>query len=102
MWKEDDPKFEAELVLFNNGPNIATFQVATGDERFYVIRIYIPPDCNKGVDDLRAAWDACLQECKPVVLGDLNINFGFPRDKWEEVIIDLLDKINLIDTTHRF
>ena len=26
-WKEDDPKFEVESVLFNNGPNIVTFQV---------------------------------------------------------------------------
>ena len=102
MWKEEDPKFEVESVLFSNGPNIVTFQVATGDERFYVIRIYIPPDCNKGVDDLRAAWDACLQGCKPDVLGDLNINFGFPWDKREEVIVDLLNEINLIDTSCRF
>jgi exonuclease III len=31
-WKEADPKFEVELVLFNNGPNIVTFQVTTGDD----------------------------------------------------------------------
>ena len=55
LWKEDDPKFEVESVLFNNGPNIVTFQVTTGDERFYVIGVYIPPDCNKGVDVLRGA-----------------------------------------------
>jgi hypothetical protein len=102
MWKEDDPKFEVESVLFNNGPNIVTFQVAMGDERFCIIGIYTPPDCNKGVDDLRAAWDACPQGCKPVVLGDLNINFGFPQDKREEVIVDLLNEINLIDTPCRF
>ncbi len=34
VWKEDDPKFEVESVLFNNSPNIVTFQVTTGDERF--------------------------------------------------------------------
>jgi hypothetical protein len=39
MWKENDPKFEVELVLFNNGPNIVTFQLTTGDEQFYVIGI---------------------------------------------------------------
>ncbi len=32
VWKEDDPKFEVKSVLFNNGPNIVTFQVTTGDE----------------------------------------------------------------------
>ena len=76
MWKEDNPKFEVESVLF------VTFQLATGDER--------------------RACDACPPGCKPIVLGDLNINFGFPRDKQEEVIVDLLDIINLIDTLRRY
>ena len=90
-------------MLFNNGPDIVTFQLAMGYERFYyLIGIYIPPDCNKGVDDLRRAWDACPQGWKPIVLGDLNINFGFPRDKREEAIVGLLDEINLIDTSRRF
>ena len=102
IWKEDDPKWEIKSVLFNNGPNISTFQLATGDERFYVIGIYIPPDCIKGVDNLRRAWDACPPGCKPVVLGDLNIKFGFPRDEREEVLVDLLDKINLIDTSCKY
>ena len=102
VWKEDDPKFEVESVLFNNGPNIVTFQVTTGDERFYVIGVYIPPDCNKGVDHLWGAWEACPQDCKPIILGDLNINFGFPRDEQEEVIVNLLDEINLVDTSRRF
>ena len=69
-------------MLFNNGPNIVTFQLAMGDER--------------------RAWDACPPGCKPIVLGDLNINFRFPRDEQEEVIVDLLDEINLIDTLHRY
>ncbi len=45
MWKENNPKFEVESVLFNNGPNIVTFQLTTGDERFFVIGIYVPPNC---------------------------------------------------------
>jgi len=102
VWKENDQKFEVESVLFNNGPNIVTFQLTTGDKRFYVIGIYVPPDCSKGVDDLRGAWDACPQGCKPIVLGDFNINFGFSRDEWEEIIVDLLDEINLIDLSRRF
>ena len=40
--------------------------------------------------------------CKPIVMGDLNINFGFPRNEWEEIIVDLLDEINLIDTSRWF
>ncbi len=102
LWRENDPKFEVESVLFNNGPNIVTFQLTTGDERFYVIGIYVPPDCNKGVDDLRGAWEACPQGCKQIILGDLNINFGYPRDEREEIIVDLLDEINLIDSSRSF
>ena len=101
MWKEDNPKCEVGSVLFNNGPNIVTFQLAMGDERFYVIGIHISPDCIKGVEDLRRAWDACPPGCKPIVLGDLNINFGFPRDEREEVLVDLLVEINLIDTLRK-
>ena len=78
VWKDNDPTFEVESVLFNNSPNIVTFQLTMGDEQFYVIGIYIPPDCSKGVDDLRGAWGACPQWCKPIVLRDLNINFGYP------------------------
>jgi hypothetical protein len=102
VWNEDDPEFEVESVLFNRGPNIVTFQVTTGDERYYVIRIYIPPNCSNGVDDLRRAREACPQGCKPIVLGDLNINLGYPRDEREEIIVDLLDEINLIDSSRRF
>ncbi len=51
---------------------------------------------------MRNAWEACPPGCKPIVLGDLNNNFGFPRDEREEVIMDLLDEINLIDTSCRF
>ncbi len=102
MWKENDPKFEVKSVLFNNSPNIVTFQLTTGDKRFYVIGIYVPPDCSNGVDDLRGAWDACPQGCKPIILGDLNINFGYPRGEREEIFVDLLDEINLIDSSCRF
>ena len=52
-----------------------------------------------GVEDLWAAWEACPEGCIPLVLGDLNINFNEPRDKWEEVIHNLLDDINLVDTS---
>ncbi len=102
VWKENNPKFEVESVLFNNGPNIVTFQLTTGDKRFYVIGIYVPPDSSNGVGDLRRAWEACPQGCKLIVLGDFNINFGYPRDKREEIIVDLLDEINLIDSSRRF
>ena len=55
-----------------------------------------------GVEDLWAAWEACPAGCTPLVLGDLNINFSEPRNKQEELIVDLLDDINVVDPSRRF
>ena len=35
-------------------------------------------------------------------MGDLNMNYDFPRDEWEETIVKALDELNLIDTACRF
>jgi hypothetical protein len=61
--------------------------------------IYIPPNDTMGVDALCEAWALCPANYVPLVLGDLNVNFEHPRDVPEEQIIDLLDKINLVDTS---
>ena len=60
--------------------------------------VYIPPNDIMGVEDLRSAWDACI----PIILGDLNINFRDACNEREEQIVNLLDEINLIDTSRQF
>ena len=70
-------------------PNVPTFQLVIGGVRFYVMGAYIPPADTTGVDDLRAAWDKCLANCHPLLLGDLNINFGSPRSEREETVGEL-------------
>jgi hypothetical protein len=102
MWKEDNCRFEVESWLFNNGLNIITFQPIMGEKQFYVIGVYIPPNCTRGVEDLRRAGEACLVGCKLVVMRDLNINFGFPWDNQEEVIVNLLDETNSVYPLHGF
>ena len=64
--------------------------------------IYIPPTDMMGVDNLQAAWEVCSTACVPIVLGDLNINFRDLRNKREDLIVDLLDDINLVDTSKQF
>jgi len=44
----------------------------------------------------------CLGSLPPLVLGDLNIDFRDPQNKREELIVDLLDDINLVDTSRQF
>ncbi len=61
--------------------------------------IYIPLNDTTGVDALRLVWGACPAGCIPLVMGDLNTNFEHPCDVRKEDIADLLDEINLIDSS---
>jgi hypothetical protein len=63
---------------------------------------YIPPADTTGVDDLRAAWAKCPPNCKPLLLGNLNIDFKAPQTKQEEIIADLLDEMNFVDRLRKF
>jgi hypothetical protein len=63
---------------------------------------YIPPANTMGVDDLCNTWAKCPANYKPLLLRDLNINFGSPRSEQEEIIADLLDKMNLADMSRKF
>jgi hypothetical protein len=56
----------------------------------------------RGVEDIRRAAEACPARCKLLVMGDLNVDIGLPHDKWEEVIINLLDKLCLVDLSRGY
>jgi hypothetical protein len=56
----------------------------------------------RGAEDIQRAVEACPAGYKLLVMGDLNVNVGFPRDKWEEVIVDLLNKLCLVDSLHGY
>ncbi len=83
-------------------PNLLTFLLVTRNEQFCCMRVYIPPTDTMGVEDLRAAWEACPDGCMPLVLGDLNFNFGEPHGERDEVIRDLIDDIDLVDALRRY
>ncbi len=83
-------------------PNLLTFQLVTGNKRFYCMGVYISPTDTMGVEDLWATWEVCPVGCTPLVLGDLNNNFSNPRDKREELIVNLLGNINVVDASRRF
>ena len=101
LWRENHPGYKVELARIVT-PNLLTFQLVTGNKQFYCMGIYIPPTNTMGVDDLQVAWEACPTGCVPIVLGDLNIDFRDPRNKREELIADLHNDINLVDTSKRY
>ena len=43
LWQPDHEGFEVEAARVVT-PNLITFQLVTGDERYYVMGIYIPPN----------------------------------------------------------
>ena len=86
LWRElENLGFLIEVVNIVS-LNVLTFQLVTGGVGFYVMGAYIPPDVTTGVDDLRDAWDRCPANCKLLLLGDFNINFGSPCSEWEEIM----------------
>ncbi len=101
VWKEGHSSFEVEAACVVT-PNLRTFQLVIGYERFYVMGIHILPNDTMGVDVLREAWNACPDGCAPIVMGDLNISFEHPHDKQVEAIANLLDEINLVDLSCKF
>ena len=58
--------------------NLLTFQLVTGEDRYFVMGAYIPPTNTKGVDDLCTAWAAHPTNCKLLLMGDFNIDFRTP------------------------
>jgi hypothetical protein len=101
LWTSGHQDFEVEAVKIAS-PNVLTFQLITGGVQFFVIGAYIPPTDTTGVDALCAAWATCPSTCKPLLLGDLNIDFGSPQTSREEAIADLLDEINLVDMSQKY
>ena len=79
-----------------------SFQLVTGDKRYYVMGIYTPPDCLSGVEDLRVAWEACPTDCTPLIIGDLNVRFEDPANDRADAIVDLLDEINITNLSRKF
>jgi hypothetical protein len=65
--------FEVEAVTIIS-PNLLTFQLVTGEERYFVMGAYISPADTSGVDDLHVAWAARPTNCKPLL---------FPSYAWQ-------------------
>jgi len=101
LWEEGHQDFEVEAVTIVS-PNLLMFQLVTGEDRYFVMGAYIPLADMTGVDDLLTAGAARPTNCKLLLLGNLNIDFRSPQTEREEIIVDFLDEINIVDTSHRF
>jgi hypothetical protein len=101
LWEEGHQDFEVEAVTIVS-PNLLTFQLVTGEDRYFVMGVYIPPADTTGVDNLCVAWASRPTNWKPLLLGDFNIDLGTPRTEREEIIADFLGKINVTDMSRKY
>ncbi len=63
------------------GPNVITFVVVAGVERYYAVRCYILPNDLTMLTHVEGAWNDCPKGHIPILLGDLNINLVSPRNE---------------------
>ncbi len=101
FWTAEHRDFEVEAVKIAS-PNVLMFQLVARRVHFFVMGAYIPPADTTGVNDLCVAWANCPTDCKLLLLGDVNINFGSPQTEREETIADILNKINLVDMSRKY
>ncbi len=100
LWNKGHASYKVEAAKIVT-PNLLTFQLVTEYKCFYLMGTYIPPNDTMGVDALCKVWALCPANCIPLVLGNHNVNFEHPRDARKEQIMNLLDEINLVNTSQK-
>ena len=91
MWRNHGG-FEVEETKIVHA-NVLTFQLVVGAVRFYVVGCYIPPS------------NALAQRpkgCKPLLIGDLNIDLEYPRDERDDEVAEECDANNLVCMSRHF
>ena len=64
---------------------------------------YILPTDLTALTNVEKAWHQYPKGCKPMLIGDLNVNLESSRDERdEEAIAEQVDDMDLIDMTYQF
>ena len=58
----------------NRGINVLTFELVRGKDRYFVVGVYILSTDLTALANVEKTWRQCPKECKPMLIGDLNIN----------------------------
>ena len=61
------------------GSNVVGFQLATGAQRWYILRYYLDPDDTSTIDSVIATLKECPRGVELLVAGDCNANFAEPE-----------------------
>ena len=72
------PHFAVEAVQ-KFGPNVISFQVATGVRRWYIVACYLAPDDTSTIERVGEALRELPKGAELLVAADLNINLASPE-----------------------
>ena len=72
------PRYLVEAVQ-QFGPNIVSFHLETGEQRWYIVGCYLAPDDTSTIDIVLAALKERPQGDKLLLAGDLNVNLEEPE-----------------------
>ncbi len=84
------------------GPNVLSFQLISGATRWYIVGCYIPPTNLTTLMHVDKAWRACPKGCRPILLGDSNVNLAALRNKHDDTIANQVDAMALTDMSNHF
>jgi hypothetical protein len=96
------------------GTNVIAFELITGTtargdargkvERYYVVGCYIPPSDTDGTTrrTIERALEMRPKGSVPLVIGDLNANLEFPRDRQEEILSTAMGRLGLSCITNHY
>ena len=102
LWEESE-LYELEETKAR-GPNVITFELMMGTDRYYVVGRYIPPYDVTGtmITTIEQAMAEMPKECIPLIVGDLNIDLDNPRDDRDEVAAEAMDALDVSCLTPHF
>ena len=102
VFYRSSPIFVVEAVR-QFGPNVVSFQLATGARRWYIIVCYLAPDNTSTIESVVVALKEIPQGTALVVAGDLNTTLDDPEnDRRGTEIATALTETGLEDMAERF
>lgn len=78
LFYRDSDQHQVE-ALQTFGPNVVSFQLASGKRRWCVVGCYIPPTCTTTIEHVTQAIAQCPAKAELVVAGDLNVDLTDPE-----------------------
>ncbi len=67
--------------------------IVTGNQRFYVLGCYIPPNGLFTLSQVEQALNKCPKGHTPLLIGDLNVNLCTPQDKRDDQIAEVVEDV---------